>query len=222
MGTASERLLNLGVVVTVVTAITAVSLRIHETYFSDHVAELAKPQILKNWRGYASAGERMGASAAPVTIVEFSDFQCPFCRELARELRVSESKRPGAFNVVYRYFPLRNHEHAGQAALAAHCAGEQGAFETMHDALFSAQDSIGRAPWEWFATRARVPNLNTFRSCLTDTAHFQPILHRDSVAANSLKIQGTPMFLINALQVSGAPAQADLDRYIGDALVRKD
>lgn len=144
MGNTNERLLNLGVVITLVVAIVAVSLRVHETFFGRRTGELSKPQIIKNWRGYASVGEKMGTPSAPVTIVEFSDFQCPFCRELARELRVSDSTRPGAFNVVYRYFPLKNHEHAGEAALAAHCAGEQGTFGTMHDALFLLRTLLER------------------------------------------------------------------------------
>ena len=100
------------------------------------------PREVEHWSQLASAGHTMGPANAPVRILEFSDFQCPYCARLQPTLQAIRAKYPDRVAVVYRHFPLADHPHAMQAALASECAAAQGRFERFHDILFAAPDSI--------------------------------------------------------------------------------
>jgi len=87
-----------------------------------------------------------GPVDAPVTIIEFSDFQCPYCSRATATLKKLETAYPGKIRLVYRDFPLvQIHPNAARAAEAAACANEQGKFWPMHDAMFEHQDKLGEA-----------------------------------------------------------------------------
>lgn len=176
-----------------------------------------RPVRVSDWRGYAREGHRMGPAEAPVTIVVFSDFQCPFCGLLMSRLREIGSTYPEQVSVVYRHFPLPNHPHAVAAARASDCAARQGGFSAYHDALFAAQDSIGRLGWDRFAIAAAIPDLARFRSCAAETGPMQT-LARDTVAGRRLRVAGTPTLLINDMRFQGAIHMDTLHAYVRRAL----
>src|SRR5450432_1686988 len=140
--TVRERLLNVATVVAVLCALTVAGLRLREYLRPVPQPGASVAVSVKNWRELGSVGLRVGPQDALVTVVEFSDFQCPFCRRAAGELRTLRERYPRDLAVVYRHFPI--HDFARAAASAASCADRQGAFQAMHDTLFAQVDSIGR------------------------------------------------------------------------------
>lgn len=166
----------------------------------------------KNWRQYAAAGHVIGAENSSVTIVEFSDFQCPVCRRFAL-MHDSLAKLGLNVKVVYRHFPLHTHRQALNASIASECAAAQGRFEQVHDALFAHPESLGVAPWWNFARRAAVKDSAEFDACIS-TSRPQPALERDTVDGRRLKIRGTPTLLIHDLRVDGLPSLDSMVAFI--------
>lgn len=109
-------------------AVAMVSVRIHERFWVVPV-DGTQPHRIQAWRDYSVEGQRMGFSGAPVTVVEFSDFQCPYCKKAWQDLQDIRKEHPNAVAVVFRNFPLSIHKFAEGAAVAAECAARQGAFE---------------------------------------------------------------------------------------------
>lgn len=175
------------------------------------------PVQVSAWREYGISGTRMGVADAPVTIVIFSDFQCPSCRVLAERLRAVRNERGNHVAVVYRHHPLGSHPHAKMAARAGECAARQGRFEAMHDALFGAQSLIGDRPWNEFAHEAGVKDLSMFGRCI-QSRDVDANLVRDAALAKRLRVEATPTFLINDMRFVGALPLASLHRHIDEAM----
>jgi protein-disulfide isomerase len=215
--TTSERLSTLGSAAVVLCAIVLTGLVVRRELFPaspEHPAD----RVVDDWREYAAEGRRSGRADAPVTIVVFSDFQCPACRQLADQLDSVRARHPRDVAVVYRHFPLTPvHPYAQAAALASECAGGQGRFEAFHDALFREQALVGIGGWRHFATAARVPDLDAFDRCVADPAP-NPAIARDFQAGRKLGVTGTPTLLINERRVQGTPPLDELEAYVRRAL----
>jgi protein-disulfide isomerase len=145
----------------------------------------------------------IGPADAPITIVEFSDFQCPFCRRWHDEVyEPLLASYPGQIRLVYRNFPLTSiHPDAMSAAEAAMCAGEQDAFWPYHEKLFS-NETLGNTTYMQYAQDLGL-NMGTFESCIEDHKYQQDI-QADSDFAINLGIRSTPTFFINGLAIVGA------------------
>lgn len=177
-----------------------------------------KPRAVDNWDEIAAAGQWMGPRTAKVQIVEFSDFQCPFCAKFQTVLRSVRAKHPEDVAVVYRHFPLQAiHPHAGAAALASECAAVQGRFEAYHDLLFAQQDSIGTKPWARFAAEAAVPDAAAFDRCMADQRLLLNV-DRDLRVAQATDIDVTPTLVINGTLVPGIVSEAQLEEHVAKAL----
>ncbi|MDE3050948.1 MAG: DsbA family protein, partial [Nitrospirota bacterium] len=154
----------------------------------------------------------VGPANAPVTIVEFSDFQCPYCRLSVPMIKEILAKYPGKVKVVYRDYPGPNHPHAQQAAEAAQCAGDQGKFWEYHDSLFDRQ-----APgtgWN-FTELAKEIGLNqeAFATCL-DTGRYREEVAKDLQEGIKLGVASTPTFFINGRPLVGAQPFAEFQAMI--------
>ena len=175
-----------------------------------------QPRPVDNWKELAATGQRMGPAAAPVQIVEFSDFQCPFCATFSETLRKVRAKYPDRVAVLYRYYPIQEiHPYARTAALAAECAGEQGRFEPYHDRLFAQQDSIGSKAWERFAVEAGVRDVDAFARCVREERLLARV-DRDAELAEKSGIRLTPSIIIDGTLIPGALSQAELEKWITD------
>jgi protein-disulfide isomerase len=152
-----------------------------------------------------------------VTIIEFSDFQCPFCKQAADLLKDVSQRYPGQVAVVYRHMPLPTHRYAEGAALATECAAEQGAFEAYHDALFARPDSIGVTTWDTYAERTGVRDLPRFRECMESQRLFTRV-EADLRAARRLGFNGTPSFIVNGRGFTGSVPFGGWDAWIERAL----
>ncbi len=154
-----------------------------------------------------------GSATAPVIIVEFSDFQCPYCRQVQPTLKNLLAKYEGQVSVAYRDFPLRGiHPQAQLAAEASRCAGEQGKFWEYHDLLFANLDKLNRAG---LVEHARTLKLDEkqFDSCLS-SAKYKAQIEEDLQEGMRAGVTGTPGFFINGIFLRGAKAQAAFERII--------
>ena len=158
-----------------------------------------------------------GDPQAPVTIVEFSDFQCPFCKKTESTLNDLLTKYSGRVKLAYMDFPLREiHTQAQPAAEAARCAGEQGKFWEYHDALYRDQSKLNGTE---LLTHARTLNLDgkSFQSCL-DSGKFKSKVEADLEQGKKLGVAGTPGFFVNGVFLSGAQPLAEFERIIDNQL----
>ena len=139
----------------------------------------------------------LGDLKAPVTIVEFTDYQCPFCRKFYsnayKELK-KEYIDTGKLRFVLRDLPLGFHQYAKPAAISAHCAGEQDKFWQMHDTLFEGGGKFKPDDILGYAKMLGLEN-NAFKSCLTSSRYNEGI-EQDVKDANKAGITGTPGFVV--------------------------
>ena len=153
----------------------------------------------------------IGTSNPLVTIVEFSDFQCPFCAAVQLTLKQVLEQFAGAVKLVFKHLPLDNHRNAMSAARAAYCAGRQERFWQYHDALFITKD-FSTQSYNKLA-KAQGLNLRTFQSCLNSVDSLNAVT-ADIETARRLKIESTPSFIINDRVVSGAISFGEFEKII--------
>lgn len=147
----------------------------------------------------------LGEEDAPVTIVEFSDYECPFCSRFYTQtlpLIKSQYIDTGKVKFVYRDFPLSFHPQAMPSALAANCAGEQGKYYEYHNKIFENQALLSDATRKQWAQELGL-DIPKWESCLSDPAQRQEI-QKDLQDGSAAGITGTPGFIINGQLVSGA------------------
>lgn len=159
-----------------------------------------------------------GPANAPVTIVEFADFECPFCGGLYPTLKLVEKNYSDRVRLVYRQFPLTNiHPHALKAAEASLCANEQNRFWEFHDSLFEDQ---ARLTVEDLKQRAVDLKLNTadFNTCL-DSGKQADVIQKDAGEARKIGVSSTPTVFING-RLLGNRSYADIRAIIEDELQR--
>lgn len=169
----------------------------------------------------------MGSASAAVTIIEFSDFQCPFCRKFWKETLpqiVEEYVDTGKVKFVYRDFPLSFHPGAEPAARAAECADEQGKFWEMHDKIFEEEDKQGQGTIQFdeedLKTWAKgVSGLKyaDWEKCF-DSGKYADEVANDFSDGTAAGVSGTPSFFINGRQVEGAVPFAEIKAVIEEEL----
>jgi protein-disulfide isomerase len=170
--------------------------------------------IVRDWPRYATGAHRNGTPGAPVTIVEFADYQCPYCGQLQATLGSLHAKYAGRIAVVFHHFPLTEIPPAAfSAAPAAECAADQGRFDPMHRALFAEQDSIGRWPRARFAEQAGIADVPRFTDCLRK-AEDSAAIEADIALGNRLGVRGTPTLLVDSLRLDGNPVPQVLDSIV--------
>jgi protein-disulfide isomerase len=166
----------------------------------------------------SSGHPSLGPKDAPITLVEFGDFQCPFCRASENAVNEVRSKYGNRLRLVYMDFPLGIHDHAMDAANAARCAGEQDKFWQYHDAMFANQSKL--APADLKASAAKLGlNAKKFNTCL-DEAKYQPQIQQDMAEATKLGVTGTPTFFINGREITGAQPAQKFEDIIDDEMAR--
>lgn len=168
----------------------------------------------------------LGNPKAKVTIVEFSDFQCPYCRTFFEDTYGKLKKEyidTGKVRLVFRNFPLSFHSMAKPAALAAQCAQEQNKFWQYHDALFVEQAKKGQGTISFSATDLKTwaqgigLNIQQFSQCL-DSQKYSAKIDADIAAAGTAGVNGTPSFFINGQLLVGAQPYSEFKALIDDAL----
>jgi protein-disulfide isomerase len=150
----------------------------------------------------SAVGPAKGPTNAPITIVEFSDYECPYCVRAEPTVKDLLAKYPGKIKLVYRDYPLPAHTKAPKAAEAAHCAGDQGKYWEMHDKLFSPGAKLEVADLKTAARDVGVDGAK-FDQCLDSGAKSKDVeTHRK--AGDEAGVSGTPAFFINGRPLAGA------------------
>jgi protein-disulfide isomerase len=160
-----------------------------------------------------------GPENAPVQIIEFSDFECPFCFRVTPTVASLLEAYGDRVRLVYRHYPLPNHPNARPAAEAAACAHEQGKFWEYHDRLFANQQQLGAADLKKHAVELGL-DAGKFNACV-DSRKYQKDVDADMDAAQALGVSGTPHFFINGRPLSGAQPIENFRAIIDDELARK-
>jgi protein-disulfide isomerase len=164
-----------------------------------------------------------GSEDALVTIVEFSDYQCPYCKRFRDEtMDQLLAKYEGQVRFVYRDFPLSSiHPEALKAAEAARCAHEQDQFWAMHDQLFASQPEWSRAPDTGAIFKGYAAELNIdaakFAGCL-DSGRYNESISQDFQAGVQYGVQGTPTFFVNGRKLVGAQPLSAFEAIINEEL----
>lgn len=149
-------------------------------------------------------------SSQKVVLVEFSDFQCPFCARVNQDINQFVERHSSEITFVYKHFPLTQiHSEALAAAKAAWAAGQQGKFWEYHDALFEQQKNLGEELYSSLAEQLGL-NVAKFNRDRTGSAA-NAAIQRDVALAQKLEIQGTPFFIMNEKILSGAVSLAALE-----------
>lgn len=162
-----------------------------------------------------------GARDALVTIVEFSEFECPFCSRVGPTLTQLMEDYRGKIRIVWRNNPLPFHQNAGpaaQAAMEAFAQGGDAKFWALHDKLFQNQRALTRADLERYAQEVGL-DMNRFKAALDSNAH-QSKVTADQALATQIGAQGTPNFFINGRQLMGAQPIEEFKKVIDDEIRR--
>ncbi|KPJ88078.1 MAG: hypothetical protein AMS18_13800 [Gemmatimonas sp. SG8_17] len=148
----------------------------------------------------------------PMRIVEFGDFQCPFCQNFHFAVEELMDELTDQVSLVYYDYPLDGHPFAVAAALAARCARADGRFEEMATELFAKQDSIGLRSWLSYARSAGISDTAGFRSCMQDSVS-QAGVDADHALGTELGVMGTPTVIINGWRFNMPPSVDSLKHY---------
>src|SRR5262249_13602391 len=135
-----------------------------------------------------------GPAEAPITLMEFSDFQCPACRRGVPAVKRLQQLYGDKLRLVFRDFPLAMHRYAAKAAEAGRCAGEQGHFWPMHDRLFAGTASLDVPDLKQHAAALGLDQ-RRFDECL-DSGRFEAAVRRDVAAGRRAGVAGTPTFFV--------------------------
>lgn len=162
-----------------------------------------------------------GPADAKVTIVTFSDFQCPYCQVFSSQAYPLIKQNYGdKVRFVFKHFPItQSHPQAYGAALASECANEQGKFWEYHDKLFAQQDNLYPASLEQYAIDVGVANLDQFKQCYNSQKYASKV-DQDMAAGEGHFVTGTPIFFINGYYMSGARPFAQFKTAIDAALAQ--
>ncbi|HKD41470.1 MAG TPA: thioredoxin domain-containing protein [Myxococcaceae bacterium] len=161
-------------------------------------------------------GPARGPNNAPITLVEFSDFQCPFCGKAHDTVEQVMQSYAGKVRLVFRHFPLEFHKNAEKAAEASMCANEQGKFWEYHDVLFKNQQTLEVPQLKDHATEVGLDG-STFATCL-DSGKYKKAVDEDMAAGQKVGVSGTPAFFINGVMLSGAQPFDEFKKVIDQEL----
>lgn len=195
-----------------------------EQAFHAKLKEEAKVEmLLKPYRAepvdVEAKGNMKGTANAPITIVAFSDYECPYCSVGEKSIAEVLAAYPGKVRMFFRDFPLPIHPDAPKAAEAAHCAEDQGKYWEMHDKLFANQKALKIADLKGYAKGLGLDTAK-FDKCL-DSGEKAKIITEGLEAGKKLGVNGTPAFFINGIPLHGAQPFTEFKKVIDELLAAK-
>ncbi len=175
----------------------------HDAYIAELRGQYGVVVELNQPKAKVEVGDapRLGPANAPVQIVEFADYECPYCQKVNDDLGRLREQFGNQVSIVYKDFPLPMHPLAAKAAEAAHCAGDQGKFWEYHDSLFTTK-RLQTSDLRQQATNLKL-DLPRFEQCLNSGEQTADV-KKDAAEGQRLGLQGTPSFFVNGHFMSGA------------------
>jgi protein-disulfide isomerase len=199
--------------ITALCAVIVTVLVVRREFRDSTVVQNRVPVHVTNWEEYATDGHVIGPERAPVTVVVFSDFQCPFCRRFSGVLDSAHAHFPRV-RFIQRHYPLTSiHNHAFQAALAAECADDRGRYYAMREALYKRPGLVEDGDWGLLAALSGISDTVALVECVRlekDSAR----VYRDIQAGDDLGVNATPTVLVNDLRFPVPPTYAELDSIL--------
>ena len=159
-----------------------------------------------------------GPKNAPITMIVYSDFQCPFCSRVEPTIERIEKEYPGKIRVVWKDFPLGFHQNAKPAAIAARVAGEEGKFWQMHRKLFENQKALDRLSLEKYAQELGL-NMGKFKAAL-DSNKYGAEVDADMASGQKVGVSGTPATFINGRMINGAYPYETFKKVVDQELAK--
>jgi protein-disulfide isomerase len=159
-----------------------------------------------------------GPASAPIVVVEFADFQCPYCGQLTPVMKRIVATYGDRVRLVWKDFPLPNHPDAMPAAEAAQCARDQGQFWAYHDRLFDNQDTLSLSNLKQWAADLGM-DANRFNACVDAGTH-RGLIEADVEEGNGYGVASTPTVFINGRAVVGAVPYESFAEIIEEELAR--
>lgn len=193
-----------------------------EGKFLTQLLKQYSPEILLKAPRFTVSGVEdlsKGDAKAPITIVEFSDFECPYCRRAQASLLKVQEVYQDKVRMVFRHYPLPFHAKAPKASEAAQCAADQGKFWPMHDLLFSDKSKLDVVDLK-AAAKTLGLDVAVFDKCLDSDKHAARI-EADLTEGKKLGVTGTPTFFINGIRIVGAQPFEKFKEVIDEELKAK-
>lgn len=186
---------------------------VHREFFTPEPVAGMTGQHVDNWRELAAERKpSVGDSSATLTVLDFSDFECPYCRALEGKLDKLVAANPGKVRIVRYELPLiQAHPHAYEAALASKCAKAQGVERPFEEAVYSQNEHLGQVNWQAIAKSSHVPNSERFMECLNSKV-LKPQVDEDLRISQQLGFQSTPTLVLNGDVISGDQPEESLRR----------
>jgi protein-disulfide isomerase len=181
--------------------------------------QITLPEPPRERKTVAATGAAKGPENAPITIVEFSDFQCPYCSRANESVDQVLKAYPNQVRLVFRHFPLDFHQQAPKASEAALCAQDQGKFWEMHDKLFANQKALEVPALKGYAKELGLDS-GKFDKCL-DSGEKAATVQADLAEGKKVGVNGTPAFFINGILLSGAQPFDEFKSVIDSELQAK-
>ncbi len=160
------------------------------------VSEHQAPDSVTDWKELTAAGPVIGDSGAEVKVVEFGDYECPFCRAFDQQFRAVQKRFPNDIALVFINFPLSIHRFAMPAARASACASAQGVFVRMHELLYEKQDSFGLKSWPDYARDAGIRDSVKFAKCVQRGDSLRTVAIGKRLGGE-LDVNATPTIIVN-------------------------
>ena len=197
------------------------TLAARQQYMDGLRAKVATRIILDAPRQVIAKADRptKGPANAPIEMIEFSDFQCPYCESAFPTVNQVLNTYGDRIHFTYRHYPLAIHPRARPAAEAAQCAAEQGKFWPFHDKLFGDQSRLSDADFRQDAAQLGLDTAQ-FNACV-DSRKYQAEVDVDIRAGDEAGVSGTPAFYINGRMLSGAQPFEAFKRLIDEELAQK-
>lgn len=190
-----------------------------DTLMKEAKVEILLPEYQPPKVEVAAEGPSKGPADAPITIVEFSDFECPFCARAEGTVKEVLAAYPNQIRLVYRDYPLPNHAQAPKAAEAAHCAADQGKYWEMHGKLFAAGGNLQVDSLKTYAKDLGL-DAGKFDKCL-DSGEKAAVVAGHRQAGEEAGVNGTPAFFVNGRLLSGAQPLDEFKKLIDRELQAK-
>jgi protein-disulfide isomerase len=163
---------------------------------------------------YFAGGHRIGPADKAPAMVVFSDYQCPACKLLHRELELRRNRSQHDLTIAYRHWPLSRHPHAERAAMASECAAPQGRFAQMHDSLFARSGNLEAVTSQQLALAAGVADIDRFLRCMSSDS-IAAVVRKEAEVARAIGSDGTPTVVLRGGKAFfGVPAPHVLDSLI--------
>ncbi len=169
------------------------------------------------WETLLKGGNQFGPKEAPVVLVEFSDFQCPYCRMFEQVLDKYRDAHPDRIRVIMYNYPLNQHPQSHIAAKAAECVAKTGNYERFHRLLFANQDRFASQPWDSLARLSGITDTAAFHGCLRDSAIARSIKHQIKLG-DEVGLYQTPTIIINRDFYSGTLSYPKLVQAVDRAM----